>query len=275
MSYFEMVSMLEERLGDLETVLAIEAKQREEALTEAREDGHSFFVREGRAAVVPVRGVLMDEWSAYGPRWGATGYNYIRAAVGQAAADSNVRAIVMDYDSPGGLVSGMEETAAVIERSGRRHSGKPVFSVIRSIGASACYALACNGDTIFASPSAQVGSIGARLTHISVQKMLERIGAKVTDIVSHPGKADASPYRDLSDATKGRLQASVDDVGEAFVQMAARRRRMTPQAVHALNAEMFPAQSARGRKTALAAGLIDHVAAADDVIREILSQSRI
>lgn len=275
MTYFEVVSLLEERTGDLEAVLTLEAQKREDALSAAAPTGPTFFMREGSAAIIPVRGVLLDEWSPYGPRWGATGYNYVRNAVEQAAGDSNVRAIIMDYDSPGGLVAGVEETSNVIERNGKRYSGKPIFSVMRSTCASACYNLASNGDTLIASPSTRVGSIGAKLTHISLQGMLERGGVKVTEIASHAGKADTGPYKDLSDTAKARLEAEVKDAAEIFVQRVARRRRMSVKEVHALNAEVFPAQSAAGRKTALAAGLIDHVASADDVVREILSQSRL
>jgi len=63
--------------------------------------------------------------------------NHRRRQIESTARDSSVKATLLDIDSPGGLVSGMAETAASIERSGMLKTGKPVFAVIRSYGASA------------------------------------------------------------------------------------------------------------------------------------------
>jgi signal peptide peptidase SppA len=271
---FEVIALAEERLGQLEPILAFTAHQREQALAAAPANNSPAFIRAANVAVVPVRGILLDEWSPAGPKWGATGYNFIRNAVADARADSAIKVTVLDIDSPGGLVSGMAETAAVIERSTIMRTGKPVIAVIRSYGASAAYALACCADHVVASDSSIVGSIGARLVHVSIEKALDEAGIRVTEIASHPGKADGSPFRDLSPTARVRLQASVDDSAAAFAQLVARNRKLTIAAVNDLDAQVFPARSASGQRTALGVGLVDAVLAADDALVEIGRMSR-
>lgn len=274
MNRYDIVAIDEQFSGDLLAVLKLDADMREKALSVIPAAGAARYIQAANAAIVPIRGVLLDEWSARGPVWGATGYNYIRAAVEEAAADPNVSATVLDISSPGGLVSGMLETFASIEGVGKKKSGKPVCAVIRSVGASAAYALACAADSIIASDSAIVGSIGARISHISLQRAFENAGIKVTDITSHALKADVSPFTDLSPAARERLQSSVDDAAATFVALVARRRNMTVSAVNALEAATFPARSSSGRKTALDLKLVDAVAPADQAIAEILRLSR-
>lgn len=180
----------------------------------------------------------------------------------------------MDVDSPGGMVSGLHETCGVIEAKGAENTGKPIFTVARSLCCSAAYALAAASDHIMAGPSSAVGSIGVRLAHVSMQGALESAGIKVTEISSHPGKTLGSPYSDLSTAARAQLQADVDDCAAAFVRLVARRRNLSPASINALDAASLPVTSATGRKTALAAGLIDGVIAADEALAVIGNLSR-
>lgn len=274
MSGFHIVALAEEQSADLDIVMSLDDGAREQALAATPANGQARYLQAAGAAVVPVRGVLLDEWSAAGPYRGATGYNYIRLAVEEAAFNPNVSITVLDINSPGGLVSGMQETASVIEAAGKSGTGKPIVALIRSLGASAAYALSAATDMIIASDSAHVGSIGARMQHISIQRLAENVGLKVTDITSHPKKADVSFFSDLSPSARARLQEGVDDAAAAFVDLVARRRGISADAVNALEAAVFPVRSTTGRKTALDHKLIDAVASADTALAEIVRLSR-
>lgn len=274
MSGYHIVALAEDHGDAFDLVMSLDDGAREQALAATPANGQARYLQAAGAAVVPVRGVLLDEWSAAGPYRGATGYNYIRTAVAEAARSPDISVTVLDIASPGGLVSGMQETADVIEAAGRGAGGKPVVALIRSIGASAAYALSSAADLIIASDSAMVGSIGARIQHVSMQRIIENYGIKVTDIASHAKKADISPFADLSPAGRARLQESVDDAAASFVQLVARRRGISVDAVNALEAAVFPARSTTGRKTALDHKLIDSVVSADTALAEIVRVSR-
>jgi protease-4 len=74
-----------------------------------------------------------------------------------ARDSSEIKAVVLDINSPGGLASASEEVYMDILRLRQE---KPVVASIGSIGASGAYYIAIAGDYIYASPTSIVGSIG-------------------------------------------------------------------------------------------------------------------
>ncbi len=86
-----------------------------------------------------------------------------------ALADSSVKAIVLDIDSPGGSVFGVRELAQEIF-DGRAQ--KPIVAVANYMAASAAYHLATQADELVVSPSAIVGSIGVFSAHQSSESSL-------------------------------------------------------------------------------------------------------
>ena len=70
---------------------------------------------------------------------------------------SNIRAIVLVSDSPGGTVV---DTETVYTELTRLRAKKPVVTVINNMSASGGYYLSVNTDYIFAKPASMVGNIG-------------------------------------------------------------------------------------------------------------------
>jgi ClpP class serine protease len=68
-------------------------------------------------------------------------------------------AVVLCLDSPGGVVSGLNETVKALQKL-QRDSGIPLVAYVNEMAASAAYALACACDEIICPPSAILGSIG-------------------------------------------------------------------------------------------------------------------
>lgn len=275
MDYYELVALADGSAPLLQDVLSLSAEAREQALTAELPAGVKRYAVAGGVGVVPVRGVLLDEWSPFGPRYGATGYNYITAAAREAAADSSIGAVVLDINSGGGLYSGAPEAAASLRTLSKKGGGtKPLIAVIRSTGASAAYMLGAPADLVFAQPSARVGSIGAKIMHISVERALANNGIKVEEITSAALKADVSMFKDLTAETRARLQEGVDDAARQFIEQVAAYRGLKADDVAGLQAAVLPARSWVGRKTALDAGLIDAVVSADEAIAEVMRQHR-
>jgi protease-4 len=79
------------------------------------------------------------------------------AQIDYARTHSQVRAVVLVLDSPGGTVADTE--AVYLELAGLRER-KPVVSMAKSMAASGAYYLAAGTDFIVASPSSEVGNIG-------------------------------------------------------------------------------------------------------------------
>jgi protease-4 len=109
-------------------------------------------------ALVYAEGTIVDGDGGEGLLGGdGVGSATIRRSLRRAAADDNVKAIVIRIDSPGGSAQASE----VMWQAARAAAAKkPVIISIGSMAASGGYYLASAGDHIFADPSAIVGSIG-------------------------------------------------------------------------------------------------------------------
>ena len=74
---------------------------------------------------------------------------------------SEVRAVVLILDSPGGTVT---HTEAVYMELAALRKAKPIVTVVEGMAASGAYYIAVNTDYIFATPSSIIGNIGVITT---------------------------------------------------------------------------------------------------------------
>src|SRR4029077_16829158 len=80
----------------------------------------------------------------------------LRKAFRIASRDDSVEAIVLRIDSPGGSATASEIMWQAVRSAAKE---KPVIVSVGSMAASGGYYLASAGDTIFADPTAIIGSI--------------------------------------------------------------------------------------------------------------------
>src|SRR5690349_6563448 len=120
-------------------------------------------------AVVPIHGVIEHRSSWLMEILGGASVEGISAQLRAAVADPEVRAIVLDIDSPGGSVAGITELADEI-RAARKT--KRVYALANTTAASAAYWLGSQAAAFYATPSAQVGSIGIVGVHLDFSRAL-------------------------------------------------------------------------------------------------------
>lgn len=169
-------------------------------------------------AVIPVAGILGWRLSAMEKGSGCTDYSDIIEDIEVAVADSSVTLIVLDIDSPGGMVMGVTECADAIQSAGKR-----TIAYGSGLVCSAAYWLACACDEIWATPSATIGSIGAYVPHQDVTEMLANAGVKVRLFASGQYKGAGYPGVPLTEAQAIDIQATVDAINvdfQAFVNSA-------------------------------------------------------
>jgi len=147
----------------------------------------------------------------------------------QAEKDSNVKAILLRVDSPGGTVAASEEIAAYV-----KESPKPVVVSIGDVGASGAYMVASQAKVIYANPGSAVGSIGVITEIPNVSELLDKLGVKFTAISAGKYKDTGSPYRSLSAKEKALIQGSVDKVYDQFIDIVAEGRGMQRSKVESL-----------------------------------------
>lgn len=160
--------------------------------------------------------------------WPAFSYDAIGLAVRSAAADGRVRAILLDFDSPGGEVAGMHACAQAIRAAG---TAKPVWSHANSCAASAAYLLAAAAARVLIARSGLVGSIGAVAVHVDRSQQDQQLGLAWTAVASGARKVDGWDHKPLSADAEAALQALVDRARDQFAAAVAEYRNLDPAAL--------------------------------------------
>jgi len=215
-------------------------------------------------AVIPVYGIisqrisLMDEVS--GP--GSSSTDNLSKQLKAALADPRVSSILLDVDSPGGTVYGVDELSAEIFKA---RGQKPIVAIVNSLAASAAYYIASAADEIYITPSGEAGSIGVFAEHVDASKALETAGLKPTLIFAGEYKTEGNPYQPLSSEGLEYYQSRVNEYYNMFLEAVARNRGVTKTKVK----NDFGKGRVFGARQALAAGMVDKIGTFDQVIRKL------
>ncbi|MFZ7309782.1 S49 family peptidase [Comamonas jiangduensis] len=191
------------------------------------------------------------------------GYNDLAADMEDALGKSDVHAIALVMDSPGGEVAGAFELA---ERIYAARGRKPIVAVADGMAASAAYLAASAADEVVLTNTSYVGSIGVVMRHVDLSRALANDGITVSHIFAGEHKIDGNPYQPLPDAVRAALQADIEGLYQMFVQAVAKHRGMSEQAVRDTRAGVY-----RG-VAAVAARLADRIGTVDAVVAELATR---
>lgn len=212
-------------------------------------------------AIIAVQGTLVQRLGTLRPYSGMTGYDGIRQNLWAALADTSVKAIVFDCDTPGGEVAGcLDLTDTIYAARGR----KPIWAILAEHAYSAGYAIASAADRVIVPRTGGTGSIGVIAMHVDFSKLLEKDGITVTLIQYGARKSDGTETAPLSDQARDRAQAQVDAMGRLLDATVARNRKLDAARVKGLEAATF--LGADGVK----AGLADAVMAPDAAFQALV-----
>lgn len=187
-------------------------------------------------------------------------YEVIRQRLDAMQADPDVKAILLEFDSPGGEVAGNFELA---RRMLDARGGKPVWSIANEGAYSAAYSLAAATDRIVVPQAGSVGSIGVVMVHVDQSKRDERMGLAYTFIYAGERKVDFNSHAPLGKKAMELATAEVVRLYDMFTGHVATARALDLQAVRDTEAGVFAANEAK------ALGLVDAVASFDDTLAEL------
>jgi signal peptide peptidase SppA len=242
-------------------LLSIEAREGGRARLEA-----AVAQRKASASmiqVLPLLGDITQRGGFYG-----TSADLYGKAFSQSVADPAVAAIVMEIDSPGGEVHGVDELASRI-RSAR--GVKPIVASINTVAASAAYWIAAQADEIIASPSSEVGSIGVFSVFEDWSRAIDQQGVTLTLISAGEGKGLDQPGLAMTDELRGEIQGRVDSYYAMFVAAASKGRGVREAKVR----DTWKARMV-GASEGVDLGMADSVGTIDDAIARagVLSRKR-
>lgn len=169
---------------------------------------------------------------------GATDSEEIGAAIHEARMRPDVKAVMLDIDSPGGTVLGTPELAAAVATL---NESKPVYAFSSGLMCSAAYWIASQARAVYATPSAQVGSIGVVQAVVDNSTALENRGLKVEVFSVGKYKAMGAPGTSLTDDQRELIRSNLSEVARDFHAAVLSRGRAIP-------AEAMEGQTFSGRQ---------------------------
>lgn len=221
-----------------------------------------YTVTEAGIAVLPITGTLVQRHAGMNAASGMQSYQTLKRQFEAAAADPDVRGIMMEVDSPGGHAAGVFELAKRIKQQCAA-AGKPLWAHANEAALSAGYALASVADRVTLPNTGMLGSIGVIALHVDQSKKNAMDGYAYTAIHAGGKKALGSPHAPLSDEAKSEMQARVDELYGHFIDHVAAMRGIPSDQVRGQEAGVFTGRAA------IDAGLANEIMSFNEALAEL------
>ena len=222
--------------------------------------------RMGSVAVLRLFGTIFPRANLMTQVSGATSAEIFGAQFADLVKDPEVRAIVLDVDSPGGQVAGIEGVSKQIYDA---RGSKPIVAVANHVMDSAAYWIGTAADEVVITPSGEVGSVGVFAVHEDFSGQLEQEGIKVTLIKEGKYKAEGNPWEPLSEEARAAIQVNVSEAYDAFITSVARNRGVKLTEVR----NGFGEGRTVGARQAVELGMADRIGTLDETVDRMIRQT--
>ncbi len=173
-----------------------------------------------KIALIALRGVIS---SSLPGNVGESMVDDMRLALEQAREDDNVRAIVLEIDSPGGEVTASDVIYNAVVKARAR---KPVVVYMDSVAASGGYYVACGGKYLMANETTITGSIGVIIQTLNYEQLFNKIGLASVVFKSGKFKDMLNGARPITPEEREYVQSFVMSTYEKFLSIVAKERNL-------------------------------------------------
>jgi len=174
---------------------------------------------DGQTLILPVHGVLGKHLSSLEMMCGGCSVDAIGKELDKAEASYQIRNILLDFRSPGGVVTGIPELGKKIASI-----SKDVIAFTDSDCCSGALWLASQADKFYCTESASVGSCGVYSIYLDRSKQFEEMGMKVNAISAGEFKLAGASFKAMTERERAMLQDQVDDIHSKFKSAITSRR---------------------------------------------------
>lgn len=185
-------------------------------VSEAEQDSDLINILDNhdRIAIIRLDGVISDIDEKYDVFLSTAPAAKAMKYLNKAAKDSNVKAVILRINSPGGTVAASQELyRAVINCKAK----KPVVVSMSDVAASGGYYVSSAADVIVANPGTLTGSIGVIINAMDFSKLFSTVGVQSNVIKTGKFKDIGSSFRPMSAADKKLLHGLINNTYEQFV----------------------------------------------------------
>jgi protease-4 len=202
----------------------------------------------GNVALIKVNGIITEDGgSSFGES--SVSSSMLVNFINDAEQDSQIKAILVEINSPGGSPVASDEIGTAL-----KNSTKPTVALIREVGASGGYWIASATDHIIANRMSITGSIGVQSSYLQFSGLMEKYGIKYEQIIAGENKDLGNPYLPATPEQRNLLQQKADKIREYFIEEVANNRNLPKDKVETLATGEFYLGS-----EALQLGLIDEL----------------
>ncbi|MCC2607296.1 signal peptide peptidase SppA [Planctobacterium marinum] len=209
-----------------------------------------------KVGIVVAKGTILNGNQKAGTIGGDSTARLLR----QARLDDNIKAVVLQVDSPGGSAFASEIIRQEVKLL--QEAGKPVVASMSSMAASGGYWISANADEIWAAPSTITGSIGIFGMFLTYEDTLGWLGIHTDGVGTTEFSGAFSPARTLNPAIGNIFQRSIEHGYEQFIELVSTARDMPVERVDEI---------AQGRvwigETAKSLGLVDNLGYLNDAVQ--------
>ncbi|MEQ1759346.1 MAG: signal peptide peptidase SppA [Vicinamibacterales bacterium] len=215
-----------------------------------------------RIAVLYIVGTIVSGKSTYDATSGElVGSDTVVDQIRRIRRDSDVKAIVLRIDSPGGSSVASDVIWRELTITREQQPARPIIASMSDLAASGGYYVALPAQTIVAQPGTLTGSIGVFMGKVAIGGTLEKLGV-TTETVKSGKNADVySPVSAFTPEQREKLGEYMQVFYSTFVEKVAASRRSTPDKIHAVaQGRVWTGAQARER------GLVDELGGLDRAV---------
>ena len=228
--------------------------------------------KEGKPAIgiVYVSGPIMTGKGTASPFGGSLGAfsTDISEALDKAAADDNIRAVILRIDSPGGSATASE---IILDATKRLKAKKPLVVSMGDVAGSGGYYVACCAETIFADATTLTGSIGVLGGKLATTEMWKKIGVTFKEYKRGQNAGLLSTDDVFSESERARIKGFMDDAYAIFKKHVTdiRGSRLKKPIEDLAGGRVYTG------KQALDLGLVDRLGTLNDAVEFAASEAKI
>ena len=220
--------------------------------TEQFETGDQFA--SDKIAIISITGTIMPPFT-----------ERILESIKTAQEDKQVKGILLEIDSPGGLVA---DSHQIYHRLVELRKKKPIVVSMKRMAASGGYYVAMGAGeegVIFAEPTTWTGSLGVIIPRFDLSGLAEKVGVVSDPLKTGEFKDALNPFREMTQRERDIWDHILDESYQRFLNIITDNRKDLDyeQVKKLATGQIYPATDAREN------GLIDEIGYQEDALARL------
>ena len=142
--------------------------------------------------------------------------------------DKNVKAILINLNSPGGTIVGSQTIYNKLKTLGEN---APIAVSMKEVAASGGYLISLAADRIFCYKGTITGSVGVILQTMNLNNFLEKIGLEPLIVKSGSMKSVPNPFEQIDEEKKKQIMSLVDNMADQFLNLVIQSRNLSKKEI--------------------------------------------